>query len=58
MKLNLKFDGAMWTKNSESKWSDEEDEKEGSPAKKAEESKSPEQTMMMKTLDEKKVFVI
>lgn len=42
MKLNLKFDGAMWTKNAESKWSDEEDEKEGSPAKKAEESKSPE----------------
>jgi hypothetical protein len=33
MKLNLRFDGAAWTKTSESKWSDEEDEKENSPAK-------------------------
>lgn len=58
MKLNLRFDGVMWTKTQESKWSDEEDEKESSPEKKAEESKSPEQTMMLKILDEKKLFVV
>jgi hypothetical protein len=44
MKLNLRFDGVMWTKNTESKWSDEDDEKESQPAKQAEDGKSPEQT--------------
>jgi hypothetical protein len=58
MKLNLRFDGVMWTKNTESKWSDEEDEKESPPAKQPEDGKSPEQTQMIKTLDEKRMFVI
>ena len=27
MKLNLRLDGVMWTQNTESKWSDEDEEK-------------------------------
>ena len=46
MKLNLRLDGVMWTQSTESKWSDEEDDKKEDPEaqKKIQENKSPEKT--------------